>query len=119
MLGIAPGVQHLHQNLAALGVHPIDDQAMPRIALASPERGRAETEPAFRVGGDAAGDDQADVAPGPLGIEGDEALEATFGFLEAGMHRAHDDPVPELREAQIQRGQETGMRRRHEVSSGE
>ena len=63
----------------------------------------------LQIGRDAAGDDHADPALGPLGIIGGQAFETVLGLFQSGMHRAHQHPVLQPREAQIQRREQAGI----------
>ncbi len=103
LIGIAAEMQDLHGDLAAFGMHGLRDHAV-MIGLILCDQHRAtlhRARPCIRR--NAAGDDQADLAPRPFGIEGCHALETVGRFLQPDMHRAHQNAVPERREAEIER----------------
>ncbi len=58
------------------------------------------------AGGDAAGDHQADAAPGALGVEGRHPLETALGLFQADVHRSHQHPVGKGGEPEVQRAQQ-------------
>ncbi|MNH28182.1 hypothetical protein D3C79_883320 [compost metagenome] len=62
----------------------------------------------------APGDDEADAAAGPLGIEGGQLVEAALLLFEAGVHGAHQDSVLKLGKAEIERGQKRRVTAHHE-----
>jgi hypothetical protein len=79
-------------------------------ACASFSSRRAGHHHAVLVGCDAAGHDQPDAATRALGIEGGEAGEALRRFFEAGVHRAHQDAILQRRKAEVERGEQVGIR---------
>ena len=106
MVGIAAGVQDLHADLAAFGVHGVGHETMarhlaridslPAKGLAQPARFGAMPPLTSRPGAAAR-------ARGEIGRELREIARAIF---EPGMHRTHDDAVRQAREAQIERGKQ-------------
>jgi hypothetical protein len=63
------------------------------------------------IGRNATGHDQADTAGGAFGIKRRHAGEAVFHLFQADVHRAHQNPVGQGGEAQIERGQKRGISR--------
>jgi hypothetical protein len=82
----------------AVGDHPVRGSLLGGLQLGP--------DAALAVGREAAGDDHAHAAAGAFGEEGGHPLEAVLGFFQAGVHRAHQDPVLQCREAQVERGEE-------------
>jgi hypothetical protein len=109
MVGVTAGVQDLHGDLAARLVHGVGDLAVLFGLRLVFEHGRTGHHDAVLVGGDAAGDDQADAATRALGIEGGEAGETLWRFFEAGVHRTHQDAILQRREAEVERGEQMGI----------
>ncbi len=109
VVGVPTEVQDLQGDPAALAVHGVGDGPVPLGLLLGGELGTAGVGAALVVGGDAAGDDQADTAAGPGGVEGGHALETALGLLQTDVHRTHQDPVGQCGEAQVQRAQQVGV----------
>ncbi|MNN13734.1 hypothetical protein D3C81_1267750 [compost metagenome] len=102
-------MQDLQGDLAALGVDGGGDQAVVfglflGVQLGAPGHGTA----AF-IGRDAAGDDQTDLAPRPLGVEGGHAFEAVLDLLQPDVHRAHQHPVRQGGEAEVEGFEQFGI----------
>ncbi len=109
VIGVAAEMQDLQGDLAALGVDGGGDQAVVfglffGVQLGAPGHGAAAL-----IRGNAAGDDQPDLAARPLGVEGGHALEAVFDLLQPDVHRAHQHPVLQRGEAQIEGLQQFGV----------
>ena len=104
-VGITPGVEDLQADLAPGVVDRAGHNHMLLGFLRSAELGRAAVHATFIVGGDTAGDHQADAAPGAFGKISGHALKAAGLFFKAGVHRAHQGAIAQRGEAQIQRGQ--------------
>ncbi|MOA51363.1 hypothetical protein D3C78_1745040 [compost metagenome] len=64
---------------------------------------------AFLIGGYTAGHDQGDTGSGPFGIECCHTLGAIRQFFQAGVHRAHQHPIFQGGEAEIQRRKQVGV----------
>ena len=108
MVGVAAEVQDLHCDLAALRMHGLrDDAVVLGLALVGQHRA-ARHRPTALVGRDAAGDDQPGLAARTLGVKGGHALEAVLHFFQADVHRAHQYPVLQGGDAQVQRAGEMG-----------
>ncbi len=106
MVGIASGVQDLQQDFAAGIVHRRRDAAMPACL-----RGRGQVrgegqQPAGPVRRVSAGDDQAHATVRAFGEVCGEPVGVAGAILQAGVHRAHDHPVAQRGESEIQRGQQ-------------
>ena len=111
-------VQDLHRDPAALGVHGVGDgPVLLRLGLGG-ELGAALVRTAPVVGGDAAGDDEADAAAGALGVEGGHPLEAALGLFEADVHRAHEHPVGQGGEPEVERAQQVRVGARGRAHRG-
>ena len=96
VVGIPAKVQDLHGNLAAGLVHGLGHHF---VFVGLFLRGHARTArqgAAPVIGGDAAGNDQADAATRALGIKRGHALKAVFSLFQPHMHRAHEDAVFEF-----------------------
>ncbi len=112
VVGVAAEVQDLEGDPAAGGVHGVgDDAVLVRLVLGG-ELGAAVPGAPGLVGGDAAGDDEADAASGAFGVEGGHPLEAVLGLLQADVHGAHDHAVGEGGEAEVERAQQVRVGRR-------
>ena len=71
---------------------------------------RQRQHPALSIRRDASGHDESSPASRPFGVERSHLLEAAV-LLEAGVHRAHERPVPHLEAArQRQRTEEARVR---------
>ena len=108
--GERTGVQDLQADLhlGVGGVHGLRDQP---VGFGLLRRGQLAADAAFVVGRDAAGDDHADAAARPLGKVFGHAREAVRCFFQPGVHRAHQDAVLQLREAQVQRPEDMRVAR--------
>jgi hypothetical protein len=98
-------VQDLHADLhARIGrVHRVGDQP---VLIGLFGRGQLGAKAGLLVGRNAPGDDHPHPAAHPLRIVGRQPLEAPFGLLQPGVHRAHEHPVLEAREAEVEGGEE-------------
>ncbi|MNF59366.1 hypothetical protein D3C84_409520 [compost metagenome] len=112
-VGIAPGMQDLHADLAAGFMHRLGDDPVLLRFLRGGQLGRPRVHAALLVRADAAGDHQADTATGALGKIGGHALEATRLLFQTGVHRAHQGAVLQGGEAQIQRGEQMRVQSGH------
>ena len=116
MVGISSGVQDLQQNLAACVVHRAGDATVP-AGLRGRDQVRGERQqPAGSVGRVAAGDDQSDATVGTFGEILGEPVDVASTVLQAGVHRAHDHPVAQRCESEIQRGQQVWIGHRFSCS---
>lgn len=106
VVGVAAEVQDLQGDAAALAVHGVGDDPVPLGLRLGGELGAAVVRAALVVGGYASGDDQAHSAAGPGGVEGGHALEPALGLFQADVHGAHQDPVGQRGEAQVERAQQ-------------
>ena len=109
VVGVAPRVQDLQGDLAALGVHRLGDLLVPAGLAAGGQLGGEGVEGALDVRREAAGDDEAGATLRPLRVEGGQPLEAAGPVLQAGVHRAHDRAVRQRGEAEIERLEEPGI----------
>ena len=90
--------------------HGVGDDAMaPRRAGCGQGAGEG-LGPALDIGREAAGHDQPHLAARALGEEGRHALEMLAPVLQPGVHAAHQHAVPQRREAEVERGEEMGVR---------
>ncbi|MNZ53950.1 hypothetical protein D3C78_718410 [compost metagenome] len=105
-IGITPGVEDLHADLAARLVHgPGDDLMLERFLLGG-QLGGTGINAALVVRAYTAGDHQANTTARALGEVRRHALEATRFFFKAGVHRAHQGTVAQRSKTQVQRGQQ-------------
>ncbi len=104
-VGITPGVEDLHADLAPRLVHGTGDDLMLECFFGGGQLGRARIHPALIVRANAARDHQPHAATGALGKIGRHALEAAGFFLKAGVHRTHQGTVAQRGKTQVQRGQ--------------
>ena len=109
VIGVAPRMQDLHRDPAALGVHGIGDELVPRDLPGERQLRSLGFEAADEVGRDAAGDHEAHAALRPRRVERRHPRVAVGRFLEARVHRAHQRAVLERREAEVERRQEVGV----------
>ena len=95
------GVQDLHADLhgGIRRVHRLRDNAVLRRFLRGLQPG-AKT--ALGVGRDTAGNDHAHAAAGAFGKVGGHALETVFRLLQPRVHGAHDGPVLDGGETQVE-----------------
>ncbi len=106
VVGVPAEVQDLHRDPAALAVDGRGDRAVAVGLRLGGEHGAARPRPALLVGGDAAGDDEADAAADPGRVELGHPLEAVLRLLESDVHRAHQDAVGQRGEAQVEGAQQ-------------
>ena len=110
VVGVAAKVQDLHANFAACVMHGLRYHPV-LVGLGLRSHGRAAGHgPARFVGGNAAGHDQAHAALGPLGVKRRHALKAIGRFFQPHVHGAHEYAVFQRGKAQVQRGQQVGVR---------
>ena len=114
MIGIATGVQDLHADAPAGRADGVGDEPMPGEMPAAAQRAGEGLGPACGVRRDAAGDHEPDAAAGAFREIFRELRIVVGAILEAGVHRAHQHPVRQRREPEIERRQEMRKRvRRH------
>ena len=122
VVAIAPGVEDLQQDLAALGMHRLGQATMGGHLQGAGEAAAEGQQPTFAAGREAAGDDQPGAAPGALAVVGSELAEVPQTILQPGVHRTHHHAVAQTGEAQVQRGQQvrigSGGERRVGVAHG-
>ena len=105
-VGVTPGVEDLHADLATRVVHGLgDDLVLARFFLGG-QLGRTGIHAAFIIGAYAAGDHQAHAATGTLSKVSGHTLETAGLFFQACVHRAHQGTVAQGGETQVQRGQQ-------------
>ncbi|MCY1421104.1 hypothetical protein D9M71_367480 [compost metagenome] len=105
-VGITTGVEDLHADLATGLMYGLGNDAVFIGFFRRAQLGGAGIHPALHVRSDTAGDHQADAATGALGKIGGHALETTWLFFQAGVHRAHQGAVAQGGEPQVQRGEQ-------------
>ena len=116
LVAVAAGMQDLQGDLAVGGVDGIgDDPVAGGVCFRGEHLAAGKSQPLF-VGGDAAGDDQADAATGALGVKGGHTVIAVRQLFQPGMHGAHQHTVFQGGEAEIKRGEEMRIGR-HGVCS--
>jgi hypothetical protein len=109
VVGIAAEMQDLHADLAAGVMHGLRDHLV-FFRLGRRGHGRAAGHgPRPLVRGNAAGHDQAHAATGALGIERGHAREAVFGLFKPHVHGAHEHPVLQGGETQVQGREQVGV----------
>ena len=101
-------MQDLHADLD-IGVGRMDGLRDPAMLGGFGRRRQLAAHAPLCVGGDAAGDDHADAAACALGEERCHSLETVIGFLEAGMHRAHQNTVFQPGEAEVEGRKHMGI----------
>ncbi len=101
-------VQDLHADLhVRIGrVHRVGDQP---VLIGLLGRGQLGAKAALLVGRNAPGDDHPHPAAHPLRIVGRQPLKAALRLLQPGVHRAHQHPVFEAGEAEVEGGEEVGV----------
>ena len=108
-VAVAPGVQDLQGDAATLGMHGRGDLAVPLRRPGSRQGAGKGLGPAFDVGREAPGDDQAHAAARALGIKRRHAGEVLAAVFQTGVHAAHQYAVLQRDVAQVQRGQQMGV----------
>ena len=106
VIGIAPGVENLHADPAALPVHGAGNQPMTRQVPPSAQRAGKGLGPARGVRRDSTCDDEPDAAARAFGKIRRQFRIIAPPVLESGMHRAHQHAVGERRETEIERRQQ-------------
>jgi hypothetical protein len=112
---VAPGVQDLHADAPALGAHRTRDLPVPGDLPGPGQLGGERRHPAGDVGRDPSGDDQADPAACALGEVGRERVVVRGAVLEPGVHGAHEHPVGQRHEAEVERGEQVRVGHRASV----
>ena len=105
VVGVAPKVQNLHTDLATRIMNGLGHDFVLLRLFRRGHSGAAGHGAGTVVRGDTTGHNQCDTATRPLGIERGHALEAVLGLFEPNMHRAHQHPIFQSCEAQIQRAE--------------
>ena len=101
-------MQDLHGNPPARLMHPVGDSAMIFDVFFAEQPSSTREHPTLAVWCHPTGDHQAHTTTGPFSIKlGDPVPVA--GFLQPGVHRAHQNPVLQGHMPQRQRGQEVGI----------
>lgn len=108
MVAVAPGVQDLHADFATLGMYRLGHFLVLRNMGAVRHAGGEGADPALAVRRNSPRDYEADAAPRPLGEVGSQALETVFRLLQARVHAAHEHPVGQGGEAEVEGGEEVG-----------
>src|SRR5512138_1848137 len=99
-------VQDLERDLPALGVDRRRDGPVGARRAAAREPRAERRQPALDVRREPARHDEPDPAARALREVGGEAWEVAGPVLEPGVHRAHEDAVPQRREPEVERGEE-------------
>ncbi len=101
-------MQNLHRDFAALGMHCICNVSV--LCRFSPrgEFPRERFDPAGAVWRITTRNDQPDITPGTLGKVRRETV-VFVAVFEAGVHRAHEYPVLQRCEAEVEWGEEVGV----------
>ena len=105
MIAITPGVQNLHRNLAAFIVHGICHLPMLRSFAPGSKLPRERFYPTRPVRRVTTRDNQTDIAPGALGKVGRKTV-VFIAVFKSSVHGAHQHPVFQCCEAEIERGEE-------------
>ncbi len=103
-VGITPGMQNLHADLAAGLMHGLGNDLVLLGLFHRAQLGCAGIHAALLVRADAAGDHQANAATGTLGEIGRHALEAARLLFQTSVHGAHQRAVAQRGEAEVERG---------------
>ena len=90
-------------------MHGIGDCLVATRLAPRHQHARKRFYPAGDVGREAAGDHQADTAPGALGKVGGEPIELV-AVLETRVHRSHQDAIPKRHEAEVERREQMRVR---------
>ena len=114
VIAVPARVQDLQRDVAALGVHGSRDRPVPCGGSARREAAGEGRSPAFDVRREPAGHDQADAAARTLRKIGLEAREFLRVVLESGVHRAHQDAIAQLHEAEVEGCEQVRIGRVHE-----
>lgn len=104
MVGIATGVQYLHCNFTAFCMHGICNLTVLRRFSSGAEFAGEGIYPASAVRCVTARDYQADLTSSALGEIGCKTIVITTIF-EACVHGAHEDPVLQCCEAEVEWGE--------------
>ena len=105
MVGITSGMQDLHRDLAAVRMHSVCYLAVLFRFSSSGEFSRERLYTTHSVRRVTASNDQTNITPGTLGKVGREAV-VFVAVLEPGVHGAHEHPVLERRETEVERGEQ-------------
>jgi hypothetical protein len=110
LVAITPRMQDLQRDLAAFGMHCIGHEAVAAGRAAGGQRTRKRLDPTLDVGREAARHHQPDTTPRALGKKRRHRRKMLAPVLEPGVHAAHQHPVLQGREAEVQRRQQVGIR---------
>ena len=105
LVAVAPGMQDLQRDFAALFVYRIGDMAVMSEMAGVVKHRAARHGDAGRRRGNPAGDDQRHPVAGALGVKRRQPLCAVRQLLQASVHRAHQHAVFERCEPQVKRGE--------------
>ena len=108
MVAITPGVQNLHRDLAALGMHRFGHLAVLCSLAPSGKFAGERFYPASPVRRVTARDNQTDITPGAFGKVGRQTVMFVAVF-KPRVHRAHEHPVLQRCEAKIEWGEKVGV----------
>ena len=106
LVAVAPGVQDLQGDFAALPMHRIRHQTMLRKLAGITQHRTAFHAHAGKCRCDAPGDNQCHAVTRPFSIESRQTFCTLRMFFQPGVHRPHQDAVFKGSEAQIQRGKQ-------------
>ena len=116
MVGITTGMEDLQRYLAPLLMHGAGHLLVLAHLPGEAQLRTVRHQPPAQVGGNAAGDDQANATAGPLGIKGGQLVKTALLLFEAGVHGAHQHPVAQLGKTEVKGGQQSRVKT-HEASS--
>jgi len=97
-------MQDLHRDAPTGLVHAVGDEAVIGDILGCIKPGSTRKHAALGVGGHAAGDHQPDIGAGAGGVEFGHPVPVA-GFLQPGMHGAHDHAILQRDGAEIDRAE--------------
>jgi hypothetical protein len=117
VIGVTPGVQDLHADLAAGLVHGIGHDAMARHLARAGEFAGEGLGPTRAIRRDAAAHQQSRPAARTRREVSRQLGKVARAIFEPGVHRAHDDAIREAREPEIQRGKQVPVFHRRSVTS--
>jgi hypothetical protein len=111
VVAVAAHVQDLHRDPATGVMDRTGDRAVPVRLLRRRELRTASDRQSGVIRRDPAGHDESDAATRTLGVERRHPLEAVLDLLQPDMHRAHQNPVRQADEPEVERLEK--VRERH------
>nr|WP_229715587.1 hypothetical protein [Subtercola lobariae] len=97
--------QKLHEDVAALSMHSLDDLRVVVDIVSSDHRGPSGPRSPRFIWGDFSRNDEVDTSSNALRIESGHAFESVLGIFQTDMHRTHHHSIPQAHSSHDDRGE--------------